>query len=238
MSSSVSFPDWNSFSSREEVDLGAETAPVSPASELMALLQTYQVDHRKMEERLAQERQHWLDLLVQQALLVGRFEIMLSRYDATLTRLVEQPPRPGSPLKKSYNSFRILKEQMAADLASAGIAFANPLGKPYNEVENVVTVDGWRHHQDYTEETVIEVTEAVVYFQGELVHQGRVVMGGPPPMEDEASEDAHGGEHDDVQDGNDPSEEARSVGQRTEPSSISTSGVDLSLSQSHPRPDL
>lgn len=186
MSSSVSFPDWNVFSEREEVDLGAHTESASPAAEMAALLRTYQQDRREIEGRLAREQQWWLDALVQQAILAAQFEIVLSRYDAALREPIEQLPEQASALRKAYRSFRILKDQMIAQLTALDLNIDIPLGKTYHEVESAVVIEGWRHHQEYSQEMVVEVREPVVYFKGELVHQGKVIMGGPL-QEDDAS---------------------------------------------------
>ena len=179
MSSSASFPDWSVFSEREEVNLGADAESGSPAAEMAALLRTYQHDRRETEDRLEREQQWWLDALVQQAILVAQFEIVLGRYDAALAEQLQQLPVQASSLRKAYRSFRILKDQMLAQLSTFDLKIEIPLGKTYSEVENVVAIEGWRHHQDYSQEMVVEVREPVVYFKGALVHQGKVIMGGP-----------------------------------------------------------
>jgi len=186
MSSSASFPDWSVFSKREEINLGADAEPGSPAAEMAALLRTYQHDRRETEDRLEREQQWWLDALMQQAILVAQFALVLSRHDAALLEQSRQMPEQAASLRKVYRSFRILKDQMLTQLAAVGMRIDIPLGKTYSEVEDVVAIEGWRHHQDYRQEIVVEVREPVVYFKGALVHQGKVIMGGPL-QEDDAS---------------------------------------------------
>jgi len=185
MSSSASFPDWSIFSGREEVNLGADAEPGAPAAEMAALLRTYQKARRDTESLLAQEQQRWQDALVQQAILVAQFEIVLGRYDAALAEQLQQLPGQAPTLQKAYRSFRILKDQMIEQLGTCEMKVEFPLGKMYSEVENVVVVEGWKHHQDYIQEIVVEVREPVVYFRGKLIHQGKVIMGGPLQDDDE-----------------------------------------------------
>jgi hypothetical protein len=187
MSSSVKFPDWNIFSEREEVNLGLDVEPGSPAGEMAALLRTYKAERRQIEELLAREHRVWLDALIRQAILVAQLDIVLGRYDEAISQFIEQPQGQLSLLQKSYRSFRILKEQMIAELGKFDLQIEIPLGKTYRDVENVVVVEGWRHHQDYFQEIVVEVREPVVYFKGMPVHQGKVIMGGPLQAEGESS---------------------------------------------------
>jgi molecular chaperone GrpE (heat shock protein) len=95
----------------------------------------------------------------------------LDIYESVLTQ---------ASLGKVHRHLRIIKDQMLSALEKAGLEVNIPVGKPFNEVANVVHVDGWRHHADFLSEVVAEVIEPIVTYRGRLVRMGRVVMGAPP----------------------------------------------------------
>ena len=65
-------------------------------------------------------------------------------------------------------------------LKATGLEVVVPVVKPFDEVAEMVHVEGWRHHEEFSAEVVAEVQEPIVIFRGALVRPGRVVMGAPP----------------------------------------------------------
>jgi molecular chaperone GrpE (heat shock protein) len=124
-----------------------------------------------------QERGQLLEALAQQAVFIAQFAMVLDRYEAAFTQLQAQGSQP-SPAR-AHRSLRILKDKMLSALSSHEIDIDIPLGKPYDEVAEVVTIEGWRHSDDYPSEVVVEVMEPIVRHKGTLLHSGRVIMGAP-----------------------------------------------------------
>jgi molecular chaperone GrpE (heat shock protein) len=168
MSSSDKFPDWSVFSERH-VPFDVEL--LSPASEVTALLQRYWTDMNKMRQEIESLRSEGLNASAQQAVYVVQLAAALDIYESVLTQ---------ASLGKVHRHLRIIKDQMLSALEKAGLEVNIPVGKPFNEVANVVHVDGWRHHADFLSEVVAEVIEPIVTYRGRLVRMGRVVMGAPP----------------------------------------------------------
>ncbi len=177
MSSLDNFPDWSVFSEREEVKLDTEL--VSPAAEIAVLLQRRQTALNEAEQALIHERHTWLDILARQAVHVAQLAIVLGRFESTIHQIATQSPESQLQLKRSYHALRIVKDQMLDELQRAGLQIEEPLGKRYEEVAEFVSVEGWRHHKDFTSEVVAEVREPIVRYYGAVVRMGCVVMGAP-----------------------------------------------------------
>ena len=171
MSSLDEFPDWDAFSERE-VPFDVEL--LSPASEVAAILRRRQAALDKAQQAVERIRKQGLMALAEQAVLVIQLAATIERYAPDLAQ---------ASLTKVHRSLRIIKDQMLAALADAGLEIEVPTGKPFDEVERWVNVDGWRHHESFSGEVVAEVVEPIVLYQGVLLRQGRVVMGAPPEIE-------------------------------------------------------
>jgi hypothetical protein len=167
MSSSVDFPDWSAFSERETA---GDAEVLSPASEIAALLQRYHSDLSGVRLEVEEARQAGLKFLAQQAVFVFQLETALGRYEADLGRC---------SLGRVHRHFRVLKDQMLDALKGAGLEIGIPLGQSFQEVADLVHVEGWRHHEQFSSEVVAEVVEPVITSGGRLVRLGRVVMGAP-----------------------------------------------------------
>jgi hypothetical protein len=171
MSSSDELFDWNVFSEREvpfEVEL------VSPASEAHAILQRSQTTLAEAQQAVEYVRSEYVAALVQQAVLVTQLAAALDRYS---------PEYHQASLAEVHQSLRIIKDQMLDELENAGLEVTVPLGKSFKEVSDVIRVDGWRHHINYSSEVVAEVFEPIISHRGKIVHLGRVLMGAPLAME-------------------------------------------------------
>ncbi len=171
MSSSDEFPDWSLFSERNSP---VEVELVSPASEVTAILRRCQMALEEAQQTIEQTRKQGLMALANQAVLVAQLTDTIEHYAPNLAQ---------ASLAKVHRSLRILKDQMLAGLADAGLEIEVPLGKSFDEVERWVNIDGWRHHESFSGEVVAEVVEAIVRYDGKLLRPGRVVMGAPPERE-------------------------------------------------------
>ena len=173
MSSSVKppapgkFPDWSAFAERE-VPVAVEF--LSPAAEAASLLQLYQSSLAAAGIRRDEVQSAGLRALAQQAVFVFQLEAALERYQADLIQ---------ASLPRVHRHLRVLKDQMLDALTAFGLEIDVPRGKPFEDVADLVHVDGWRHHEQFTAEVVAEVTEPIVKSGGALVRLGRVVMGAP-----------------------------------------------------------
>lgn len=173
MSSSVkppqppAFPDWSLFTERE-VPVQAEL--LSPAAEAASLLQLYHDSLKDAASRRDEIQSAGLRALAQQAVFVFQLEAALQRY---------QPNLAEGPLLRIHRHLRVLKDQMLDALTAFGLEIDAPRGRSFEEVAELVHVDGWRHHEQFTAEVVAEVTEPIVKFGGAVVRLGRVVMGAP-----------------------------------------------------------
>ena len=167
MSSLDKFPDWSVFSERE-VPFDVEL--LSPAAEVVAVLQGSQAALDEARQEVKDVRREYLEALAQQAVLVVQLAAVLDRYAPDYTQ---------ASLAKVHRSLRIVKDQMLDELGRAGLEIIIPIGKAFDEVAHSVNVDGWRHHEDFSSEVVAEVVEPIVTYRGDLVRPGRVVMGAP-----------------------------------------------------------
>ena len=167
MSSLDKFPDWSIFQKRT---LPVEVEMLSPAAETVALLQSRLMDIRITQTSKDETRIAGLEALAQQAVFVVQLEASLNNYRIRLEEAM---------LNKVYRALRIVKDQMLTALQEAGLEVAVPLGKPFDTVAEHVDVLGWRHHENFTEEVVAEVLEPIIFSQGTLIRQGRVVVGAP-----------------------------------------------------------
>lgn len=167
MSSSDKFPDWSVFPERE-VPFDVEL--LSPALEMAAVLQRYRSDLDAAQQKVETVHRNGLLQLAQQAVFVIQLAAALDRYRADLKQ---------ASLDKVHKHLRVLKDQMLDALKQAGLEIDIPTGKSFDEVADLVDVEGWRHHEDFSSEVVAEMLEPIVTHRGKLIRPGRVVMGAP-----------------------------------------------------------
>ena len=151
-------------------EVSGEAEIVSPAAEITALLQSRLFDIRSIQGVNDEKHMANLKALAQQAVFIVQLEASLYNYK---TKLEE------ANLSKVYRALRIVKDQMLVALQEAGLEIIVPLNKPFDEVAEYVDVIGWRHHEKFSEEVVVEVLEPMIFSDGVLVRQGRVIMGAP-----------------------------------------------------------
>jgi hypothetical protein len=161
------FPDWNAFAEREAP---VEAELLSPAAATASLLQLYHDSMRDAAAGRDEVQSAGLRALAQQAVFVFQLDTALQRY---------QPNLSEGPLVRIHRHLRVLKDQMMDALTSFGLEIDVPRSRPFEEIAELVHVDGWRHHEQFTAEVVAEVTEPIVKFGGVVVRLGRVVMGAP-----------------------------------------------------------
>ena len=171
MSSSAEFPDWSVFSEREAP---FDSELLSPASEVAAVLQWSHAALDEAQQAVEDVRREGLMALAEQAVLVVQLAAALDRYAPDFTQ---------ASLTNVQRSLRIVKDQMLAAVNRAGLEIGVPLGKSFNEVADLVSVAGWRHHRNFSSEVVAEVLEPFVVYRGVPLRFGRVVMGAPPEEE-------------------------------------------------------
>ncbi len=168
MSSSNRFPHWDDFSERE-VPLHS-TELLSPASEVMSVLQHYHADLAQARQDIERTRNEYLAALAQQAIFVSQFETRLHDIEVILVQ---------ASLERVYRTLRIMKDQMRSALHDIGIDIENPLDKPYDQVKDWVEVEGWSHREELKAEVVVEVLKPIITYRGTLLRLGQVIMGAP-----------------------------------------------------------
>jgi len=83
-------------------------------------------------------------------------------------------------LSRPFRRLRIIKDQLKDHLARSGYRWQDPTGRPFTEeLAEQVQVDGWRHDDQFTVETVAETREPVVLLDDELLLPGAVIVGAP-----------------------------------------------------------
>jgi hypothetical protein len=167
MSSSADLPGWETFALRdapEAVDI------LSPASEVAALLQRYRAEVDQATSAASGAERRGLEALAEQAVLAAQLASALERYAAQLK---------DAGLERVHRHLRVIKDQMFAACAAAGLDLIVPLGASFDEVADLVHVEGWRHRDEFTAEVVAEVVEPIIKHGGTLLRHGRVVMGAP-----------------------------------------------------------
>lgn len=169
MSSSDEALSWADFAERPVTS--RPVGLVSPAKELLGVLQQYRDDVNAAEERMRDAVGEVRQVAVEQANFV-----------AQLAQVVEQAAEPlaAGGNRRLHSRLRVLKDQMLEALAEGGITVVDPLGEPFDKVADMVDVLGWRHGPEFESEVVARTDEAVVLFQGAVIRPGRVVMGAPP----------------------------------------------------------
>lgn len=167
MSFSDKFPNWQLFKERA---VPLEIELLAPAAEVAGLLQRQMSALKTAQQAEAEAHAAAVKTLVQQANLVYQLAETLKRNEAALKEAGQE---------KAYRALRIQKDQMIEGLQKAGLTVETPLGKPFDGVADLVIVQGWRHHADFSAEVVAEVREPIVYHNDMLVQQALVVMGAP-----------------------------------------------------------
>lgn len=173
MSSSGNYPDWSLFSERDEV---VEYKLLSPASEIAAALQECHEQAERTRRRVEDEKRELLDALALQAVLVTQLASALERYEGDLN---------NASLDNIHTHLRVAKDQMLDALWQTGIKTEIPLGRTFEEVADLVQVDGWRHQDRFASESVDEVIEPIVSYRDAVIRLGRVIMGAPPDAAEE-----------------------------------------------------
>ena len=168
MSSLAELPDWSAFGEREAP---LDTELLSPAAELAAVLQVYRADLATVRAEVQQARLAGAAALAQQAVFVVQLAVALESYQAALAE---------ASLSKVHRHLRIVKDQMLDALRGAGLEIVPLVGRSFDEIADLVDVQGWRHRPEFTSEVVAEELEPLVKYRGEVVRLGRVVMGAPP----------------------------------------------------------
>lgn len=168
MSSSGRPPDWSVFKERS---IPASPDIISPAMEVSALLQRYSADAKKARHDIDAARLEGIEIAARQAVYVVQLAAALEAY--------EQAFKDAS-LQRAHRHLRIIKDQMLSALSGEGLEIVIPANKPFDDVAELVHVEGWRHSDMFTSEIVAEVLEPVIYYKGSLIRMGRVVMGAPP----------------------------------------------------------
>lgn len=171
---------WDAF---EERNVPVEVELVSPAAEAAALLQRVASVVLNAQQGIEEAKNADLQALARQAVLIVQFASALELHKAEFER---------QSLQKCYRHFRILKDQMLEAIEKAGLQVVIPLGEGFDSIADDVHVIGWRHDTAFESEQVIEVIEPVVRHNERLIHMGRVVMGAPRPLSDEAPTESEG----------------------------------------------
>lgn len=167
MSSSAEPLGWEAFRERtapERMEL------LSPASELLAVLQRGREDLDAEKESSRQAVAAVLSAAAEQAALVHQLDVVLNRHEAALAE---------AGLTKVHRQLRIVRRQMAGALDALGLVVVDPLGKPFDETEHLVEVTGWRHGSEFEAEVVAETLAPIVLHHDVPVRHGRVIMGAP-----------------------------------------------------------
>ncbi|GHO65072.1 hypothetical protein KSC_039640 [Ktedonobacter sp. SOSP1-52] len=166
--------DWGTFRKRDapiKVDIQ------SPQAEITTLIRKQQLSLSQEIQRTDRMRNDLVNILAQQMVFVAQLEKVLER---------NQPKEDSiRTFYKFYRSVNIIKKQMLEALQKAGFDNVDLQEKTFDEVADMVEVDGWRHSSQFTGEVVAEVTAPAVCYQGHLIRQGIVIMGAP--LEQEAS---------------------------------------------------
>jgi hypothetical protein len=167
MSSSGKFPDWSVFKERSTPDVDI----LSPAMEMSTMLQRYAADVKKAREDIDAARYEGIGIAARQAVYVVQLAAALEAYE---------PALKDASLQRVHRHLRIIKDQMLSALSGEGLEIVIPINKPFDDVAELVHVEGWSHSDKFTSEVVAEVLEPVIYYKGSLISMGRVVMGAPP----------------------------------------------------------
>jgi hypothetical protein len=170
MSSSDNFPDWSVFKERKlpetlNIDI------LSPSMEMSVLLQRYSGDAKKARQDIDAAHYEGINIAAQQAVYIVQLAAALENYE---------PALKDASLQRVHRHLRIIKDQMLSALAREGLDIIIPANKPFDEVADLVHVEGWRHSDKFTSEVVAEVLEPIIYYKGNMIRMGRVVMGAPP----------------------------------------------------------
>ena len=162
------YPAWDEFAEREVPPMSI--AFMSPGTEIMSLLQNAASDLKQLQAEKEQREHELLAALAEQAVSVFQLETRLLSEDARLTE---------GPARKFYRAVNLIKETMSSKINAQGMVAENPLGQPYESVQDRVQVQGWVQRAELTEAQVIEVQEPIITYRGFLIRPGRVTMGEP-----------------------------------------------------------
>jgi len=158
---------WGAFRERQrppDVEL------LSPASELVAVLQRYRNDLDAERAAVRKAVASTLSIAIEQAVLAFHLAQVLGRNEEALTE---------AGLAAVHRQLRIVKDQMLEALTGGGIEVADPLGRSFDDAADMVHVVGWRNGPEFSHEVVAETIEPIVLHEGKVVRQGRVIMGAP-----------------------------------------------------------
>jgi hypothetical protein len=175
MSSSAEPLGWEAFRERTAPD---RMELLSPASELLAVLQRGREDLDAERETNRQAAAAVLSAAAEQAALIHQFDVVLKRHEAALAE---------AGLAKVHRQLRIVRQQMANALDALDLVVVDPLGKPFDETEHLVEVTGWRHGSEFQAEVVAETLAPIVLHHDTPVRHGRVIMGAPSTMDSPAA---------------------------------------------------
>lgn len=184
MSSSAESLGWQAFHERE-VPLEVELR--SPAAELAAAL-------RHCQQELAAERAATRRAVAAGKSAAAEHAVFVFRLTEILTSKEKKLGEAG--LDQLHRQLRVLSEQMLEALGATAFDVVDPLGRPFDEVADVVDVVGWRHGAEYDREVVAETIEPIVHHEAVVIRHGRVIMGAPAPAAVKTGEESpenHGG---------------------------------------------
>lgn len=168
------FPDWSVFQQRETLVPTDDFS--SPAAEVATVLRAAHAKQEAGQQALRElEWRSFVELAQQAVRVVQLGKLLEDKADAFLS---SSEAKQARALAHAYKSLQINQKQMLDALKKAGLEIEIPLHKTYAEVAENVEIEEWRHHQDFTEEIVVDVKEPIVR-RGSLIRAGRVIMGAP-----------------------------------------------------------
>ncbi|RKQ93819.1 hypothetical protein C8N24_3693 [Solirubrobacter pauli] len=149
---------WRAFAEKPVEDFEAP----APALELATVLERHHTDMDAAARAAAQGRERGLHGLAEVAVLAVDLENLLERSGGAWSA-----------------ALRVLKDQMLADIAAAGLEIVRLRGLPARATVDLVDVESWRYDDAYAEAVVVEELAVAVRHLGRPLRRGRVVMGAP-----------------------------------------------------------
>lgn len=158
---------WGGFRERPQPP---DVELLSPASELVAVLQRYRNDLDAERAAVRNAVASTLSIAIEQAVLVFQLAQLLGRNEQVFAK---------AGLGGVHRQLRIVKDQMLEALTGGDLTVADPSGRSFDDAAEMVHVVGWRHGPEFADEVVAETIEPIVLHAGKVVRQGRVIMGAP-----------------------------------------------------------
>ena len=144
---------------------------ISPARIVGGLLQkmSLQIDQHMLQNTLSTDS--LLKTLAELAVKVFQAGVVLDHYRG------EQ----SIEIQRMSEHLSLICKQMHDCIKEEGLIILDPKEKQYEDIKELVTVDGWVKSDRITFEQVLEVREPVIIMRAEnrLLRKGSVVMGSP-----------------------------------------------------------